>query len=208
MNFGAADRAVPGIALRGKLSRNFAAVRAGHAFCTFELTSIIPCGPDYTFLRRTVCLRIPTCRKSDSFGAITYLVDLFLPLAEHRSGGIRSSTCRSDAALNTGEQMRIVTWNVNGLRAAIRKGFQRHLDVIQPDILLLQEVRARPEQLPVEFQQPDGWHVVWNPAVRPGYSGTAIWSRTPINVLNLALSPKDTDDEGRNIGRAVALHKR
>ena len=71
-------------------------------------------------------------------------------------------------------RMRIVTWNVNGLRAAIRKGFQKHLDAIQPDILLLQEVRARPEQLPAEFQQPDGWHVVWNPAQRPGYSGTAI----------------------------------
>ncbi len=62
--------------------------------------------------------------------------------------------------------MRIVTWNVNGLRAAIRKGFQKHIDAIRPDILLLQEVRARPEQLPEEFQQPDGWHVVWNPTAR------------------------------------------
>ncbi len=87
--------------------------------------------------------------------------------------------------------MRIVTWNVNGLRAAIRKGFQRQIDTIQPDILLLQEVRARPDQLPVEFQQPDGWHVVWNPAQRPGYSGTAIWSRTPVNAVKLALSDAD-----------------
>ena len=99
--------------------------------------------------------------------------------------------------------MRIVTWNVNGLRAAIRKGFQKHLDAIQPDILLLQEVRARPEQLPAEFQQPDGWHVVWNPAQRPGYSGTAIWSRTPINVLRMALSVCDQDDEGRIIEAEV-----
>ncbi|MEJ7595684.1 MAG: exodeoxyribonuclease III [Planctomycetaceae bacterium] len=95
--------------------------------------------------------------------------------------------------------MRIVTWNVNGLRAAIRKGFQKHLDAIHPDILLLQEVRARPEQLPDEFQHPDGWHVVWNPAQRPGYSGTAIWSRTPINVVKLALSDSAQDDEGRII---------
>ncbi len=95
--------------------------------------------------------------------------------------------------------MRIVTWNVNGLRAAIRKGFQKHLDIIQPDILLLQEVRARPDQLPQEFQQPDGWHIVWNPAQRPGYSGTAIWSRTPINVMKMALSDSDCDDEGRII---------
>ena len=95
--------------------------------------------------------------------------------------------------------MRIVTWNINGMRAAIRKGFQRHLDVIRPDILLLQEVRARPEQLPEEFQQPDGWHVIWNPAQRPGYSGTAIWSRAPINVMKLALSDSDRDVEGRII---------
>ncbi len=100
--------------------------------------------------------------------------------------------------------MRIVTWNVNGLRAAIRKGLQRHLDAIQPDVLLLQEVRARPEQLPAEFQQPDGWHVVWNPAERPGYSGTAIWSRTPIRFIKSALSDKDTDNEGRIIEAEVA----
>lgn len=100
--------------------------------------------------------------------------------------------------------MRIVTWNVNGLRAAIRKGIQKHLDTIQPDVLLLQEVRARPDQLPPEFQQREGWHVVWNPAQRPGYSGTAIWSRTPIKVLKLALSDKDNDDEGRIIEAEIA----
>jgi exodeoxyribonuclease-3 len=99
--------------------------------------------------------------------------------------------------------MRIVTWNVNGLRAAIRKGFQKHIDAIQPDILLLQEVRARPEQLPQEFQQPEGWHVVWNPARRPGYSGTAIWSRSPIHVVKLALADTDRDDEGRIIEAEV-----
>lgn len=100
--------------------------------------------------------------------------------------------------------MRIVTWNVNGLRAAIRKGFQKHLDAIQPDVLLLQEVRARPEQLPAEFQQPDGWHVVWNPAERPGYSGTAIWSRKPIHFVKSALSDKEKDNEGRIIEAEVA----
>lgn len=93
--------------------------------------------------------------------------------------------------------MRITTWNVNGMRAAIRKGFQRHLDAIQPDVLLLQEVRAMPEQLPTEFQQPEGWYVVWHPAQRPGYSGTAIWSRTPIQLLNRGLTASDKDLEGR-----------
>ncbi len=77
--------------------------------------------------------------------------------------------------------MRITTWNVNGLRAAIRKGFQNHLDQIAPDVLLLQEIRCQPDQLPDEFRQPDGWHVYWNPAERPGYSGTAIWSRQELS---------------------------
>ncbi len=95
--------------------------------------------------------------------------------------------------------MRITTWNVNGLRAAIRKGFARHLEQIRPDILLLQEVRARPEQLPKEFQEPDGWHVVWNPATRPGYSGTAIWSRFPLVSHQLGLVDSEADDEGRLI---------
>ena len=95
--------------------------------------------------------------------------------------------------------MRITTWNVNGLRAAIRKGFQKHLDAMQPDVLLLQEIRVRPEQLPTEFQQPDGWHVVWNPAQRPGYAGTAIWSRTPIEIHNLGVNNSDKDHEGRLI---------
>ncbi|MFN9720968.1 MAG: exodeoxyribonuclease III, partial [Planctomycetota bacterium] len=95
--------------------------------------------------------------------------------------------------------MRITTWNVNGLRAAIRKGFQRHLEQIKPDILLLQEVRARPEQLPAEFQAPDGWHIVWNPAERPGYSGTAIWSRVPLTESSFGLKAGEPDSEGRLI---------
>jgi len=99
--------------------------------------------------------------------------------------------------------MRITTWNVNGLRAAIRKGFQRHLETLQPDVLLLQEVRARPEQLPIEFQQPKGWHVVWNPARRPGYSGTAIWSRRPIQGYRFGVSASDPDEEGRLIDAEV-----
>ena len=62
--------------------------------------------------------------------------------------------------------MRIVTWNVNGLRAVIRKGFAEQIDKLQPDVLLLQEVRALREQLPKGWDAPDGWHVLWHPAER------------------------------------------
>ncbi|MCA9116041.1 MAG: exodeoxyribonuclease III [Planctomycetaceae bacterium] len=83
--------------------------------------------------------------------------------------------------------MRITTWNVNGLRAAIRKGLADVLEQLQPDVLLMQEVRATPDQLPAEWASPPGWHVVWNPARKKGYSGTAVWSRTPIEVLETRL---------------------
>ncbi|MFT5326422.1 MAG: exodeoxyribonuclease-3 [Planctomycetaceae bacterium] len=91
--------------------------------------------------------------------------------------------------------MRITTWNVNGIRAAIRKGFAEIVEQVSPDILLLQEVRALPEQIPAEWVNPDGWHVHWHPAEKKGYSGTAILSRSPIEILGTGLDKEDS--EGR-----------
>ncbi len=71
--------------------------------------------------------------------------------------------------------MRIATWNVNGLRAAHRKGFEQHIGRVKPDVLLMQEVRALPEQLPESMRYPEGWCTIWHPAEKKGYSGTAIW---------------------------------
>ena len=69
--------------------------------------------------------------------------------------------------------MRIATWNVNGIRAALRKGFDDAVQRVAPDVLLLQEVRARPDQLPADRADPPDWRVLWRPAERPGYAGTA-----------------------------------
>jgi exodeoxyribonuclease III len=91
--------------------------------------------------------------------------------------------------------MRITTWNVNGIRAAIRKGFAEIVEQVAPDVLLLQEVRALPEQIPAEWVNPDGWHVHWHPAEKKGYSGTAILSRSPIEILGTGLDK--ADPEGR-----------
>jgi len=93
--------------------------------------------------------------------------------------------------------MRITTWNVNGLRAALRKGFADELEAIEPDVLLLQEVRALPEQLPRRWAEPDGWHVHWNPAQKKGYSGTAVWTRQRSELLHTGLGQADHDPEGR-----------
>ncbi|HCR18254.1 MAG TPA: exodeoxyribonuclease III [Candidatus Latescibacteria bacterium] len=91
--------------------------------------------------------------------------------------------------------MRVTTWNVNGLRAALRKGFKDHITRISPDVLLLQEIRALPAQLPGDWENPKGWHVHWHPAERKGYSGTAVLAKYPIQVLRRGIHR--TDPEGR-----------
>ncbi|NUN15428.1 MAG: exodeoxyribonuclease III [Myxococcales bacterium] len=84
--------------------------------------------------------------------------------------------------------MRITTWNVNGLRAAIKKGFEHYLDRISPDILLLQEIRCFADQLPDHIANPRGWHVQWHSAERPGYAGVAIWSKWPLEDIRFGIS--------------------
>jgi exodeoxyribonuclease-3 len=79
--------------------------------------------------------------------------------------------------------MKIYSWNVNGIRAVLKKGlFQPFLEAHQPDILCLQETKAERDQ--VEIDLPD-YHEYWNSAVKKGYSGTAIFSRhEPLAVIN------------------------
>ena len=68
--------------------------------------------------------------------------------------------------------LKIFSWNVNGLRAVINKGaLQSFLDTYHPDILCLQEIKCKPEQLDCTIP---GYKIFWNPATKPGYSGTAI----------------------------------
>jgi exodeoxyribonuclease-3 len=93
--------------------------------------------------------------------------------------------------------MRITTWNVNGLRAAIRKGFADHVARIDPDVLMLQEIRVRPEQLPETWIMPAGWNVHWHPAQRPGYAGVAVWSKPTMELVGRGLERGDPDAEGR-----------
>ncbi len=91
--------------------------------------------------------------------------------------------------------MRVVTWNVNGLRAALKKGFWEHVDQLAPDVLLLQEIRVLPEQLPEADRTPAGWHIAWHPAEKKGYAGVATLSRTPIEIVGRGMD--DADPEGR-----------
>ena len=76
--------------------------------------------------------------------------------------------------------MRIFSWNVNGLRAVLNKGaLQKLIEEQQPDILCLQEIKCKPEQIDFNFNAL-GYDVFYNPAKKPGYSGTAILLKTAI----------------------------
>ena len=91
--------------------------------------------------------------------------------------------------------IRLLSWNVNGIRAALRKGLETFLDDLNPDITMLQEVRALPEQIPSPWDDPPNWNVHWHPAEKKGYSGTATWSRQPMTVHGTGMN--DADPEGR-----------
>ena len=72
--------------------------------------------------------------------------------------------------------MKLVSWNVNGLRAVLGKGMADAVDALEPDVLCLQEIKARPEQ--VKDLWISSWpHQLWNPAEKAGYSGVLILSR-------------------------------
>lgn len=92
----------------------------------------------------------------------------------------------------------LLSWNVNGVRAALKKGFLEWVQRESPDILCLQETKVAPSQLPPELKRPSGYaEVNWNWAAKPGYSGVATFSkRKPLSV-GRALGVKDFDSEGR-----------
>ena len=93
--------------------------------------------------------------------------------------------------------IRVVSWNVNGLRAVHRKGFLSWLAAADADIVGLQEVRARREQLPDDLIAPSGWSAHIVAGTRPGYSGVAIYARQPPDSVESSLGVRSFDVEGR-----------
>jgi exodeoxyribonuclease-3 len=92
---------------------------------------------------------------------------------------------------------KFVSWNVNGLRAALKKGFLDVLHGFNADLFALQEIKAVPDQLPDEVKHIPGYSAYWYPAQKKGYSGTAVFSRQePLNVM-YGLGKNELDQEGR-----------
>jgi exodeoxyribonuclease-3 len=94
---------------------------------------------------------------------------------------------------------KLYSWNVNGIRAAQRKGFLDWLHQTRPDILSIQETKAHPDQLDPELRDPEGYHVTWASAERKGYSGVALFTREEPQLIQVGLGVEDFDREGRTI---------
>ncbi len=96
-------------------------------------------------------------------------------------------------------EYKILSWNVNGIRAAEKKGFIEWIGSIKPDVLAVQETKANPDQLSIKLKEPEGYSTYWNYAQRLGYSGVAVYTREkPLNV-GLGFRKKIFDNEGRSI---------
>ena len=91
--------------------------------------------------------------------------------------------------------MKLISWNVNGLRAVLRKNFLEYLDTERPDVLCLQETKASPDQ--VEQLWPATYSTYWNTAVKKGYSGTAIFTRERPLKTSTGIGHAEHDTEGR-----------
>ncbi|ADV48483.1 exodeoxyribonuclease III Xth [Cellulophaga algicola DSM 14237] len=96
--------------------------------------------------------------------------------------------------------MKIVSYNVNGIRAAINKGFIDWLKIVNPDVVCLQEIKAMEEQLDLSLFEEAGYsYNYWYSAQKKGYSGVAILSKTKPNHVEFGTGIDYMDFEGRNI---------
>lgn len=95
--------------------------------------------------------------------------------------------------------MRILSWNVNGVRAVIRNGFKDWLKAESADIICLQEVKASLDQFISSYGSTDSLYITWNEAQRPGYSGVATLNRLKPVSTQLGFGIDEFDSEGRII---------
>ena len=93
--------------------------------------------------------------------------------------------------------MKLISWNVNGVRAVVKKGFLDWLELAQPDILCLQETKAHVDQLAAEILTDHGYHTFWHSGERRGYSGVATFCKDEPFYVQEGLGLDRYDTEGR-----------
>ena len=92
--------------------------------------------------------------------------------------------------------MKLISWNVNGLRAALDKGFLESFHALDAEVFCLQETKVQPGQVTLDLP---GYHQYWNYAEKKGYSGTAIFTRQPALSVRYGMGVEEHDREGRMI---------
>jgi len=93
--------------------------------------------------------------------------------------------------------MKIITYNVNGIRAAMNKGLVNWIKSAAPDVLCLQEIKAHPEQVDLTEIEAMGYYHYWYPAQKKGYSGVAIFTKTKPKHIEYGCGISEYDNEGR-----------
>lgn len=93
-------------------------------------------------------------------------------------------------------RMKLISWNVNGLRACMNKGFAEFVALSDADVICLQETKMQPEQADIQF---DGYQSYWNSAEKKGYSGTAVFTRVESLSVSYDLGIAEHSGEGRVI---------
>ena len=93
--------------------------------------------------------------------------------------------------------MKLISWNVNGIRAIARKNFFTDLKLLNPDILCMQETKAQDHQVAETIGTPDGYYLYSNSAEKPGYSGTATLTKTKPISVSKGINIAEHDTEGR-----------
>ena len=124
-------------------------------------------------------------------------------IAQGFSPSLSVSLCynRAEVWLNGGWQMRLISWNVNGIRAAHKKGFLEWFEAEHPDVLCIQETKAHEVQLPAALKQVEGYTSWFTTPERKGYSGVALYTRegNEPRSVSYGLGVERFDSEGRTV---------
>lgn len=101
------------------------------------------------------------------------------------------------------KNLKYISWNVNGLRACIKKGFIESFNALNADCFCLQETKLQPDQIDLELP---GYHQYWNSAVKKGYSGTALFTKEEPLSVTYGIGIEEHDQEGRVITADFGSH--
>ena len=93
--------------------------------------------------------------------------------------------------------MKLISWNVNGIRAAVKKGFLEYLEDVNPDIICIQETKAHKEQLTADILNDHGYYTYWHSGLKKGYSGVSTFCKEEPLYVQQGIGIKEYDDEGR-----------